>query len=166
MPITSPQPYCGYTPTQCAAVKLDLNIDSTNAAGVYTASVKIPAYSMITDVIVHAVALWNAGTSALMIVGDGDDPNGFYTSTDLKATVLLAGESLSFSAAGAVGGAFVAATHYSDTWNTAERTVTMEITTVGTAPTTGETIMFVTFARIPEGVDGGSTVKLGTYVAT
>jgi len=168
MPITSPQTYCGYNPVQTAAARLDLTIDTTNAAGVYTASVVIPAYSMVVDIIVHAVALWNAGTSSTLIVGDGDDPNGYYAAVNLKATDLLADESLSFASAGGVGGAYFTdgITHIGNRWSTSQKTVTMELTTVGTVPTTGETVMFVTYARIPEGIDGGSTVKLGTYVAT
>jgi hypothetical protein len=71
------------------------------AAGVYTGSIVIPAGATIHDVIVHGTALWTAGTSALMDVGDAADPDGFFTQIDLKATDLLAGESVSFALAAA-----------------------------------------------------------------
>jgi hypothetical protein len=78
------------------------------AAGVYTAGVVLPAASTVLDVVVNGIALWTAGTSAVLIVGDTADPNGFYDDVNLKATELLAGESLSFALAGGVAGAYIA----------------------------------------------------------
>lgn len=76
-----------------------------NGAGTYTGSVSVPAGATIHDIIVHAVALWSAATSAAMDVGDVADPNGFFAGIDLKATDLLAGESISFSHPGGKQGA-------------------------------------------------------------
>ncbi len=74
-------------------------------AGTYTGSVSVPANATILDVLVHAVALWDAATSALMDVGDVADPNGFLAAVDLKATDLLAGESISQGLTGGKEGA-------------------------------------------------------------
>jgi hypothetical protein len=71
------------------------------AAGTYTAEAIIPAYACIIDVVVYAEALWTAGTSALLDVGlyDEDDvvidADYFYSALDLKATDLLANQSVS-----------------------------------------------------------------------
>lgn len=111
----------------------------TLAAGVYTASHTIPAGAAVQDILVNAVALWNAGTSATMIVGDGTDDDGFYTAVDLKATDLLAGESVSFALAGGKAGAYIANSQVSPRYSASARAITAKVTTVGTAPTTGET---------------------------
>lgn len=113
-------------------------------AGVYTGSATIPAGAIIQDVIVHAIALWDAATSATMIVGDVADPNGFFAAVNLKATDLLAGESVSFSEAGGKGGADVAATHINRRYLATERTVSIEVTSVG-AGTAGRTLMTVIY---------------------
>jgi len=66
-------------------------------AGTYTGTVALPAGAVVVDIIVHAIALWAAATSASMIVGDTVDDNGFFDAIDLKATDLLAAESISFA---------------------------------------------------------------------
>lgn len=119
----------------------------TLAAGVYTASVTIPAGAALMDILVNGVALWNNGTSASMIVGDGADDNGFYDAVNLKATDLLAGESLSFALAGGKAGAYIANSQVSPRYSASERTITAQVTTVGTAPTTGETRLNVIWAQ-------------------
>jgi hypothetical protein len=111
----------------------------TLAAGVYTASCDVPAGASILDVIVNGVALWDNGTSATLIVGDGADDDGYYTGVSLKATDLLAGESLSFALAGGKAGAYIANSQVSPRYSATGRTITAKVTTVGTAPTTGET---------------------------
>ena len=113
-------------------------------AGVYTGSVSVPAGAIIQDVIVHAIALWDAATSAVMIVGDVADPNGFFAAVNLKATDLLAGESVSFAEAGGKGGADVSATHISRRYLATARTVSIEVTSVG-AGTAGRTLMTVIY---------------------
>jgi len=118
-------------------------------AGTYTGSVDLPAGAVIQDVIVHSIALWAAGTSAAMIVGDVADPNGFYDAVNLKATDLLAGESLSFAFAGGKQGADVdvVATgfHIRRRYLATARVVTGVVTSVG-AGTTGRTLMTVIYA--------------------
>jgi len=115
-------------------------------AGTYTGSVSLPAGSTVIDVIVHAVALWTAGTSAAMIVGDVTDPNGFFDAVNLKATDLLAGESISFAHTGGKEGADVdspaAGTHIRRRYLATARVISGIITSVG-AGTAGRTRMTV-----------------------
>ena len=118
------------------------------AAGVYSGSFVVPAEAILVDVIVHAVALWTAGTSATMIVGDATDDDGIFTGVNLKATDLLAGESISLAAAGGKQGADLAdfaapGSQYSRRKLSAARTLSAKVTTVGTVGTAGET--WVTF---------------------
>lgn len=129
-------------------------------AGVYTGSVSLPAGATLVDVIVHAVALWDAATSAALIVGDVADPNGFFDAVDLKATDLLAGESISFSHAGGKHGADLdeaaAGAHVRRRYLVGVRVVTGEVTSVG-AGTAGRTRITVLYT-IP------ATSVLATFV--
>lgn len=120
----------------------------TTAAGVYTASWALPAGATIVDIIVNGVALWAAGTSATLKVGDGTDDDGYYTAVNLKATDLLAGESISFSFAGGKVGAYIANSQVSPRYNAAAVTIAAVVTTVGTGATgvTRITVLY-TFAN-------------------
>lgn len=131
----------GY-PVQSAEV----TFAEAGAAGVYTGSVSLPAGATLIDIIINGVALWTAGTSAAMIVGDGTDPNGFYDAINLKATDLLAGESISFALAGGKAGAYIANSQVSPRYSATARTITGEITTTGTTATAGRTRMVVIWA--------------------
>lgn len=117
-----------------------------NGAGTYTGSITVPAHATILDVIVHAVALWAAGTSATMKVGDATDDDGIYVGVNLKATDLLAGESLSFAQSGGKAGAdnIGTNTHWGRRYSTVDRNITGVITSVG-AGTTGRTRMTVVY---------------------
>lgn len=127
-------------------------------AGVYTGGVTIPAGATIVDIIVHAVALWDAGTSATMIVGDSDD-DGFYTAVNLKATDLTAGQSLSFAQSGGKAGAYNVGTntHWTNRYSSSSRTINGIVTSVG-AGTAGRTRMTVVYA-LP-------TITAATFVAS
>lgn len=114
-------------------------------AGTYTGGVVVPAGATIVDVIVTAVALWDAATSAALKVGDTDD-DGFYAAVDLKATDLLAGESLSFAQAGGKGGAYLTATHGNGRYSASQRTINGIVTSVG-AGTAGRTRMTVVYSK-------------------
>ena len=133
-------------------------------AGVFTmVPIAIPAGATIQDIRVQGIALWNAGTSAVLLVGDTADPNGFYDAVNLKATDLLANETLSFDtmdAHGKAGAYLVQATNLRNAYRAAATNITAIITLVGTAATTGETRILVTYT-VP--VD---FVKTSTYVAT
>lgn len=141
------------------AAALAFDDDGGGAAGVYTASVAVPAGATLLDIIIDGIALWNAGTSAAMIVGDATDPNGYYDAVNLKATDLLAGESISFSEAGGKAGAYIASSQVSPRYKATARTITAQVTTVGTAPTTGSTRMTVVYALVASPVSS-------TYAAT
>jgi hypothetical protein len=118
----------------------------TTGAGVYTGSVTVPAGATILDVIVNGVALWTATTTAIMKVGDVADDDGFYTNIDLKATDLLAGESISFALAGGKAGAYIANSQVSPRYSASSRVVSGIITTVGAAGTAGRTRMTVIYS--------------------
>jgi hypothetical protein len=118
-------------------------------AGTYTGSITVPAGAFLTDVIVHAVALWDAATSAAMNVGDAADPDGFFAAVNLKATDLLAGESISFSHTGGKQGADVdvpaAGAHVRRRYLATERVVSGVVVSVG-AGTAGRTRMTVYYS--------------------
>jgi hypothetical protein len=120
---------------------------SENGAGTYTGAIVVPAGAVVLDVIVHAAALWTAGTSASLVVGDGDDADGIYVATNLKATDLLAGESLSFAQSGGRAGAYNAGTntHWTNRYSASEKTITATVTSVG-AGTGGRTRVVVVYA--------------------
>lgn len=117
-------------------------------AGTYTGTVALPAGAVIVDVIVHAIALWAAATSAALIVGDGDDPNGFFDAVNLKATDLLAAESINFSHTGGKEGADLddpdAGAHVRRRYLATARNVIGKVVSVG-AGTTGRTLMTVLY---------------------
>jgi len=121
-----------------------------NGAGTYNAVFSIPAEATLLDIIVEAEALWAAGTSAALIVGDAADPDGWFASTNLKATALLAGESISLGSTqvqGGVVGAYAIGTltHMQRGAGKAGATITATVTSVG-AGTTGRTLVTVLYA--------------------
>lgn len=91
------------TPSTNATVRSLSALFAENGAATYTANFILPANAVLLDIIVVAEVLWAAATSAALIVGDANDDDGYFTSTDLKATDLLVGESL------AIGGALLQA---------------------------------------------------------
>lgn len=60
-------------------------ITELNGDGAYSISVTLPAGAVIVDLIITGVALWTAGTSATLVVGDTDD-DGFFTAINAKTT--------------------------------------------------------------------------------
>lgn len=113
-------------------------------AGTYTGSVDLPAGATVLDIIVSGVALWGAGTSASMDVGDGTDPDGFFTAINLKATDLLAGENISFDNAGGKAGAYIADSQANQRYSAAARTISAVAVSVG-AGLTGRTRVLVLY---------------------
>lgn len=128
-----------------------------NGAGTYTGTVVLPAGATIIDILVHADALWTAATSAALIVGDTVDDNGFYDAVDLKATDLLAAESLSLAyPAGQFGAdtvvdytsvATIGASYIKRRQLSTERTMQAKVTSVG-AGTAGRTRVTFIFAPL------------------
>jgi hypothetical protein len=127
-------------------VSKELTFTETTGAGTYTGSVVKPAGATLLDIIVNGVALWDTATSATMIVGDGTDPDGYYTGINLKATDLLAGESLSFALAGGKAGAYIANSQVSPRYTAAAQTITASVTTVGASGSAGRTRVVVIYA--------------------
>ncbi len=129
--------------------------DGFSAAGVYTASVTIPAGAYLNDVQVHGVTLWDSASSASMIVGDEDDDNGFYEATNIKSGgALAAGEVFAFNHDGGEKGAYVTDDDGAlGGYSSSTRTVTAKITTGG-AGTAGETRFLVIWSKPTDSVSG------------
>ncbi len=140
-------------------VTVERTFTETAGAGTYTASVALPAGATLLDIIVNGVALWNNAGAATMIVGDGTDPDGYYTAVNLKATDLLAGESLSFALAGGKAGAYIANSQVSPRYAAAARSIIGVITTASTGGSTGRTRMTVIYAA-PRAADTAAATKV------
>jgi hypothetical protein len=69
----------------------------------YTATVEIPAGAIVHDICFTSTVLWD-GTSASLDIGDDDDPDGYFTSVNLKATYLLVGEVISLTSVDCTAG--------------------------------------------------------------
>lgn len=127
-------------------VAKEVTFTETAGAGVYTGSVAVPAGATLIDVIVHAVAVWdNAGAVAMKVGIDGVDDDGIFTDVDLKATDLLAAESLSFAKGGGQEGIDITATHVLRRYSSAARVVSGIITSASTGGSTGRTRMTVVY---------------------
>jgi hypothetical protein len=135
----------GGSPVLCQ--RMEFKVAQGGAAGTLDAAVTLPAGAMLLDVVVHSAALWNAGTSAALDVGDDTDPDGYFAAFDMKATDMLVGESVSFVGHGGKPGAYIVGTlptgHWESRWQAAARTVQAKLTLVGTTATTGETYVDV-----------------------
>lgn len=123
----------------------EVTFTETSGAGVWTGSVSVPAGATLVDILIAGVALWTSQTSAVMDVGDVADPDGYFTQVDLKATDLLAGESLSFALAGGKAGAYIANSQVNPRYSASARTISGIITKVGTTGTAGRTRMVVIY---------------------
>lgn len=139
-------PTAGFNPVAGIHAEM-VTFTETSGAGTYTGAVSLPAGATLLDIIIDGVALWGASSSAALIVGDDSDSDGFYASTNLKATDLLAGESLSFAQSGGKAGAYQTGTgtHWASRYSASARTITGTVTTVGTGGTTGRTRMTVVY---------------------
>ncbi len=134
---------------------------------IHTGTVPIPAGAVLLNIQVVNTVLWGA-TSAGLIVGDDDDPNGFLETVDCKATDLAVGEVMDISNAenwGGKNGVYLVAatgrkgnvaTGNSGIYYAASNNV-IGIMTVGTpATTTGRTFMAVTYC-LPETIAAVAT---------
>ena len=132
---------------------------STGIAGVYTASVTIPAGAYVSDIIIQSVTQWNAGTEANLVVGDGDDPNGYLEATSMQS-VLTTGIHTSILACGAGAAGLGAPGVYimdssgtgSGSYSSSARKVIAEITTTGTVASAGETRLVVIWTKPTDSV--------------
>ncbi len=139
----------------------EVSFTETTGAGVYTGSVSVPAGATITDIIISAIALWTATTSATLKVGDAGVDNRFYTGVDLKATDLLGGETLSFDGPGGKQGADLdapaAGAQQRNLYSAAARVISGIVTTVGAAGNAGRTRMTVQYTTTGSGVVAAAT---------
>lgn len=117
----------------------------TGGAATYTGTVSLPAGATLLDIIINGVALWDNAGAVTMKVGDTDD-DGYYTAVNLKATDLLAGESLSFALAGGKAGAYIANSQVSPRYSATARDIIGVITTASTGGSAGRTRMTVVYA--------------------
>lgn len=129
-------------------VAVERTFTETTGAGVYTGSVTVPANATIFDVVVNGISLWTATTSATMTVGDAGNASGFFAAVNLKATDLLAGESLSFDEAGGKAGAYIANSQVSPRFSSTSRVISGVVTTVGAAGAAGVTRMTVIYSIV------------------
>lgn len=118
----------------------------TGGAATYTATASLPAGATVLDIIIDAIALWDNAGAVTMKVGDTDD-DGFYTSINLKATDLLAGESLSFAQSGGKAGAYNVGTntHWTNRYSATARDIKGIITAASTGGSAGRTRMTVVY---------------------
>lgn len=122
-----------------------LSFTETSGAGTYTGTMVLPAGSRIVDIGVDGIALWNSAGACAIVVGDTDSANGFFTSTDLKATDLLAGEINNIEHPGGKAGAYLvgeARALYSAT----ARNVIAVVTQASGTGTLGRTRVYVVYA--------------------
>lgn len=146
---------------------LNVSVTGGGVAGVHTLGISIPAGAVLLDIMFFNKTLWNAGTSSTLIIGDTADPDGYIAATSLKATNMLAGETVtldSINAWGGLEGAYLTAagrrgTLANGVYYPAADTITAKITLVGSTATTGESHMVVLYA-LPY------SVGVGTYVAS
>lgn len=123
----------------------EVTFTETAGAGTYTGSVSVPAGASVVDIIVNGVALWDNAGTVTMTVGDAGAADGFYTGVNLKATDLLAGESISFALAGGKAGSYIANSQVSPRYSASARTVSGVIVTSSTGGSAGRTRMSVIY---------------------
>ncbi len=126
-------------------VAKEVTFTETGGALTYTGAVAVPAGATILDIVVNGVALWDNAGAVTLKVGDTDD-DGYYTAVNLKATDLLAGESISFALAGGKAGAYIANSQVSPRYNAAAVTINGIITAASTGGSTGRTRMTVYYS--------------------
>lgn len=135
-----------FASTADAMKAVEVTFTETSGAGTYTGSVSVPAGATIQDIIINGVALWNNAGACTLKVGDAADDDGYFTAVDLKATDLLAGESLSFALAGGKAGAYIANSQVSPRYSATARVISGIITTASTGGSTGRTRMLVIYS--------------------
>lgn len=93
----------GISATAYLAVTEGISFTEDGSGSSYTGTIEIPAGALVHDVCITNLVVWN-GTSASLVIGDDDDPNGWIEATDLKATDLVVGEVMCAADDGAWGG--------------------------------------------------------------
>lgn len=128
------------------------------ASDTYTADFFIPAFATILDIRVYAQALWTDTTAASLEVGDyttaatpvAIDADGWYAAINLKATDLLAGQSMSILKAGEAAdeGVYLDTTAYHNLQDMDEvdRWIRAKVTVTAGDGTAGRTMVTVFYA--------------------
>lgn len=142
---------------QGGVIGVERTFTETAGAGVYTGSVALPAGATLVDIIINGVALWDNAGAVTLKVGDVADDDGYYTAVNLKATDLLAGESLSFALAGGKAGAYIANSQVSPRYSATARTISGVVTTASTGGSAGRTRMLVLYTL---GAESGAATKV------
>lgn len=134
--------------TTIAPVVMEMRtLTETTGAGVYTASITVPAAALIVDIKLWSTALWTATTSATGKIGDVATDDGWFTGINLKATDLLVGEEINFVQTGGKEGVYlVLATGLrSKAYAATARVVSCIVTTVGGAGNAGRSFFAVLY---------------------
>lgn len=111
----------------------------------HTGNITVPAGATILDITVHSVVLWTATTASLEVGEVSDDADGFFTAIDLKATDLLAGESVNLGKTGGLEGAYLVTDEWTNLFNVASRVIRATIAVGTPATTAGRTRVVVTY---------------------
>ena len=144
--------YAGSWNVQCAEMEFDYSQVGDMSSVDYTliGELSIPANSYIVDIQVHGIALWVSGAAVSLKVGDGDDDDGFYDPTNLKATDLLVGEANTIEHSGSLEGAYITS-EQRKLYSASARTIISKVTvtTHGTAASAGKTKVLILYACPP-----------------
>lgn len=131
--------------TAYLTVTEELTFTETSGAGTYTGTIALPAGARIIDIGCDGQVLWNSAGACALKVGDGSDDDGFFTSTDLKATDLLAGEINNLEHPGGKAGAYIAS-EQRNLYSATARNVIAVVTQASGTGTLGRTRVYVTYA--------------------
>jgi hypothetical protein len=117
-------------------------------AKTYTATVQVPAFATVLDVIVRNTVVWTNGTSASLTVGDDDDADGYITATDVKSAPAADtnGAAAGYSTRLSLGAGAGAYKGGGGKYCAAAKTITATITTGAGAQTAGRTRVLVEYA--------------------
>lgn len=125
----------------------ELTFVETSGAGTYTGTMALPAGNRIIDIGCDGQALWNSSGACALIVGDDADPDGFFTSTDLKATDLLAGEINNLEHPGGKAGVYIAS-EQRNLYSATARSIIAVVTQASGTGTAGRTRVYVVYAVV------------------
>jgi hypothetical protein len=123
----------------------ELTFTETSGAGTYTGTMVLPAGSRIIDIGCDGQALWNSAGACALVVGDAVTADGFFTSTDLKATDLLAGEINNLEHPGGKAGVYIAS-EQRKLYQATARSIIAVVTQASGTGTLGRTRVYVTYA--------------------
>lgn len=123
----------------------EVTFTETSGGGTYTGTMPLPAGSRIIDIGCDGQALWNSSGACALVVGDGADADGFFVSTNLKATDLLAGEINNLEHPGGLAGVYIAA-EQRNLYSAAARDIIAVVTQASGTGTAGRTRVYVVYA--------------------